>query len=460
MAVDARPLREHVSLTNFYKHLQVGALPLTLIPLLALYGVCTTKTDSRTLWVTAIYYLFTTMAITAGYHRAFAHKAYEASSALKFVLLMFGAGAMQGSGKWWIRGHRAHHRYSDTPQDPYGVHEGFWHAHLGWMFFTPRFKPGYVDMSDIDKDKLIQWQHKNFVSLMLFFGVAAPLLVCGLGWGDWRGGFYYACMLRLTCSHHATFSINSVAHYLGEATYDDLRSPRDNLLTAIITNGEGYHNFHHEFPYDYRNAIRWYQYDPTKAFIWVCSLFKLATRLRRCEDDHIERSRLQMQQKRLDERKARIPWPKAGEELPELTASDVAERVRADSAKLIICDGFVHDVTDFMADHPGGRALISTRLGRDITEDFHGKVYKHSNAGNNALQMLRVAKIKDESVCSIAKTSAFEPHSTTVALSNSEDDSQSDDAASDASSARTPENAMTILKDAGVEVNVVELLEL
>ena len=52
------------------------------------------------------------------------------------------------------------------------------------------------------------------------------------------------------------------------------------MITALVTIGEGYHNFHHQFPMDYRNAIKWYQYDPTKWFIWACQQIGLASHLK------------------------------------------------------------------------------------------------------------------------------------------------------------------------------------
>jgi len=81
----------------------------------------------------------------------------------------------------------------------------------------------------------------------------------------------------------STFCVNSLAHWLGESPFDDKHSPRDHLVTALVTIGEGYHNFHHQFPMDYRNAIKWYQYDPTKWFIWVCQQLGLASHLKVCD---------------------------------------------------------------------------------------------------------------------------------------------------------------------------------
>jgi fatty-acid desaturase len=78
----------------------------------------------------------------------------------------------------------------------------------------------------------------------------------------------------------STFCVNSLAHWLGETPFDDKHTPRDHFATALVTIGEGYHNFHHQFPMDYRNAIRWYQYDPTKWFIWACQKLGLASHLK------------------------------------------------------------------------------------------------------------------------------------------------------------------------------------
>ena len=209
---------------------------------------------------------------------------------------MVGAGAVEGSIRWWARGHRAHHRYTDTDLDPYNAHKGLLWSHIGWMILKPRRKPGVADVSDLSTNDIVQWQHRHYLKLVFIMGVIFPTLVAGLGWGDWKGGYVYAGLLRLVFVHHvsvgkgwrtarsclvqSTFCVNSLAHYLGETPFDDKHTPRDHLITALVTFGEGYHNFHHQFPMDYRNAIKWYQYDPTKWLIWVCQQFGLASHLK------------------------------------------------------------------------------------------------------------------------------------------------------------------------------------
>ena len=107
-----------------------------------------------------------------------------------------------------------------------------------------------------------------------------------------------------------------MAHWLGETTFDDKLTPRDHFITAVVTLGEGYHNFHHQFPMDYRNAVKWYQWDPTKWFIAVCSSFGLASHLRKFPDVEVKRSLLTMRLKKLEEEQKSVPRLLFSDELP------------------------------------------------------------------------------------------------------------------------------------------------
>lgn len=93
------------------------------------------------------------------------------------------------------------------------------------MIFKPRTRIGVADVSDLTRSKVVRWQHKNYLSLLLIMGLAVPTVVAGLGWGDWKGGFFFAGAARLMFVHHSTFCVNSLAHWLGEHTFDDKHTP-------------------------------------------------------------------------------------------------------------------------------------------------------------------------------------------------------------------------------------------
>ncbi|KAI0937509.1 hypothetical protein AcV7_003516 [Taiwanofungus camphoratus] len=374
---------------NWWKELNYLSLSiLTITPMIALWGAFRVHLRWETAVWSVIYYYMTGLGITAGYHRLWAHRSYNASKPLQYILAIAGAGAVEGSIKWWSRGHRAHHRYTDTELDPYNAHRGFWWSHIGWMLVKPRRKPGVADVSDLSKNEVVRWQHRWYLQLIISFGFLVPMFVAGLGWGDWAGGFFYAGAARLTFVHHSTFCVNSLAHWLGEAPFDDKHTPRDHVITAFVTIGEGYHNFHHQFPMDYRNAIKWYQYDPTKWFIWACQKVGLASHLKVFPENEVRKGQLTMQLKRLRETQDGLLFAPDVNELPVISWESFQEQ--SSKRALVVIGGFIHDVSAFMDEHPGGRHLVAKNIGKDATTAFFGGVYDHSNAAHNWLSMMRV----------------------------------------------------------------------
>jgi stearoyl-CoA desaturase (delta-9 desaturase) len=349
-------------------------------------------------WPTAIwavvYYFLTGLGITAGYHRLWSHTSYSARLPLQIFLAVMGGGAVQGSIQWWSRGHRAHHSYTDTDKDPYSVNKGILYAHFGWMLLKQDPKRiGRSDVTDLNDDPVVMWQHKHYIKVVLTMGLLLPMLVAGF-WGDSAGGLVYAGILRFFFVQQATFCINSLAHWLGDQPFDDRNSPRDHGFTALITLGEGYHNFHHEFPSDYRNAIEWHQYDPTKWSIWVWKQLGLAYDLKQFRANEIEKGRVQQLQKKLDRKRAKLDWGIPLAQLPVMEWEDFVEPARTDGRELIAVAGVVHDVAGFTAKHPGGKAMIKAWIGRDATAVFNGGVYNHSNAAHNLLSTMRVGVVR------------------------------------------------------------------
>src|SRR6195952_2386019 len=206
----------------------------------------------------------------------------------------------------------------------------------------------------------------------------------------------YTFLIRLeTITNRVlAFCVNSLAHWLGDQPFDDRNSPRDHVITALVTLGEGYHNFHHEFPSDYRNAIEWWQYDPTKWFIWVNKKIGLAHNLKQFRSNEIEKGRVQQLQKKLDQKRTTLDWGIPLEQLPVMEWDDFKEQATTEGRALVAVAGVIHDVSGFIADHPGGRALIASGIGKDATAMFNGGVYNHSNAAHNLLSTMRIGVIR------------------------------------------------------------------
>ncbi|KAI6159068.1 delta 9-fatty acid desaturase protein [Pisolithus thermaeus] len=304
------------------------ALPLRAIlgitPMLGTVGGYFTSLRWETaLWAVTYYYM-TGLGITAGYDRLWAHRSYNVSRPLQIALALLGAGAVEGSIKWRARGHRAHHQYTDTDLDPYNARKRVLWSHIGWMIIKPRCRPGVADMVT----------SRHYLKLVVIMGIVLPTVVPGLGWGDWQGGYVYVGLLRLLFIHHSRPSTTSIP-------------PCDHLISARITIDEGYHNFHHQLPMDYRNAIRWYQYDLTK---WSARRLALPpiSRYGTFPENEVRKGQLTMHLKRLREAQETLTWPSDNSHLP----------------------------------HPGGRHLAKN-VERDAATAFFGGVYDHSNAAHN-----------------------------------------------------------------------------
>jgi len=248
------------------------------------------------------------MSITGGYHRLWAHRTYEARLGLRIFYLIFGTMALQNSVFVWCSGHRSHHLYvDDLDRDPYSARRGFWFSHIGWMLREyPSGTPDFSNIPDLRKDRLLAFQHRYYVPLALAANFGLPL-AAGLVFHDLWGMLLLAGVLRLVWSHHVTFFINSLAHMWGTRPYTEDNSARDNPALAVVTYGEGYHNFHHIFAHDYRNGVRWWQWDPTKWLIAGLQFVGLTRRLKRTPWFQIERALLAMQFQRAQARLAKLP---------------------------------------------------------------------------------------------------------------------------------------------------------
>lgn len=238
----------------------------------------------------------TGLSITVGYHRYFAHRTFEVNPVINFLVLFFGAAAFEQSALYWASQHRDHHRYVDTEKDPYSIKKGFFYAHIGWLILWEH-QVDYDNVKDLQKNALVMHQNRYYVWWAIGSGILLPLLIGALT-GHLLGAFLVTVCLRLAFVHHSTFSINSVCHTFGKATYDIYASAKDHWLVAFITNGEGYHNFHHRFSGDYRNGVRWYHWDPSKWTIKLLEKLGLAWDLKRVSRFSILHAKLTAEHRR------------------------------------------------------------------------------------------------------------------------------------------------------------------
>jgi len=227
--------------------------------LAALYGfyVAVAKASWFTLiWAYGLYF-FGGLGITAGAHRLWSHRSYKAKWPVRVFLMICNCIALQNDVIEWVRDHRVHHKYSETTADPHDATRGFFFAHMGWLLVRKHpdvIKKGkQIDLSDVYSDPVLAFQRKFYFPLAMFFCFIMPTLVPMYFWNETAlNAFLTAGIFRYTWLLHCTWVINSIAHIFGNRPYDKNINPRQNIIAALASLGEGWHNYHHVFPYDYR----------------------------------------------------------------------------------------------------------------------------------------------------------------------------------------------------------------
>lgn len=209
-------------------------------------------------------------AVTGFYHRYFSHKAFRTSRLLQFIFALLGSTAVQRGPLWWASQHRHHHVNSDRREDAHSpVQHGFLWSHLGWFLSDAHF----ATRTDRVKE-LAQFPELRFLDR---FDILVPILfaLAIYGLGEWLASvapglgtnglqlLVWGFAVSTVALYHATFSVNSLAHAWGSRRYETTDHSRNNLIIALITLGEGWHNNHHHYPGSARQGFYWWEVDFT-----------------------------------------------------------------------------------------------------------------------------------------------------------------------------------------------------
>lgn len=217
--------------------------------------------------VAVVLYFLRMFAITAFYHRFFAHKAFKTSRGMQFIFAVIGASATQRGPLWWAAHHRRHHRFADKEQDPHSPKQGFLWSHTGWFLSKQNFKTDFSLVSELAIYPELRWLDRFDIAVpvmlaltLYFIGDVAAELFPALNTSGWQlviWGYFISTVVLI----HATLLINSLAHKVGSRRYQTHDQSRNNFLLALITLGEGWHNNHHFHAASARQGFYWWEVD-------------------------------------------------------------------------------------------------------------------------------------------------------------------------------------------------------
>lgn len=220
------------------------------------------------------------LGITIGYHRMLTHESFKATPVLRAILIICGCMAVEGGPLSWVATHVKHHAFSDDDEDPHSPMKSFWHAHMGWIFT----KQSYADPKEyaphLLEDRMLVAIDRAY-PLWIGLALLIPYLI-----GGWTG-LLWGGFVRIFCTTHVTWSVNSVCHTFGKRAFATTDESRNNWIIGLLAFGEGWHNNHHAFPKSAFHGMRWYQFDLSGLIIRAFEALGLVTDVQRVSDDAI-----------------------------------------------------------------------------------------------------------------------------------------------------------------------------
>ncbi|XP_074033517.1 acyl-CoA Delta-9 desaturase [Leptinotarsa decemlineata] len=272
-----------------------NAIGFLVLHLIGFYGIyCCLKCHIATVAWMVIVGLMSAEGVTFGAHRLYSHKCFKATFSLRLILILLQTVAGQNCLYIWARDHRQHHKFSDTDADPHNASRGFFFSHIGWLMSKKHpaviEKGKTIDMSDLEADPLVMFQKKYYKPLYVIFAIVLPVIVPVYAWNEtYYYSFLVSYMARYIIVLNATWSVNSIAHLFGTKPFDKFILPVESTFVAFISVGEGWHNYHHTFPWDYRAAELGSNFMLTTFLIDLCSYFGLTYDLKTASFKMVEK---------------------------------------------------------------------------------------------------------------------------------------------------------------------------
>ncbi len=215
----------------------------------------------------AVMYTLIGLGVTVGFHRMLTHRSFQPHPVIKCILLVLGSMSFEGPALDWAATHIKHHAQADRPGDPHSPLEGFFHAHIGWLFSG--MADPHLYCRHLEKDRMVVFLSRT----SLLWSLLSLLIPFALG--GWSG-LLWGGLVRMFLTHHVTWSVNSVCHTFGKRAFETNDQSHNEWVVGLLGFGEGWHNNHHAFPRSAFHGLRWWQFDFSGYLIWMLERLGLA----------------------------------------------------------------------------------------------------------------------------------------------------------------------------------------
>lgn len=222
-------------------------------------------------------FVLSTIGIGVAMHRYFVHRSFRCGPVMRAFLAAIATMAVQGSVLKWVSNHRRHHLHSDKPGDVHSPYydgdgrrhrsfaKGMAYAQGGWVWDKATTDAAYY-AKDILADPISMFFTRT---RWFWYALSAVIIPAAIGYAcggvhTMVGCILFAGLFRSYVMTAATSLVNSVCHSDGRWGYRRYQTPdgtTNELLTTLVTFGEGLHNNHHRFPRDAYLSHAWYEVD-------------------------------------------------------------------------------------------------------------------------------------------------------------------------------------------------------
>jgi len=210
-------------------------------------------------WITVFYFLFlitiSSIGLTAGAHRLYAHQAFVAIWQLRLFIMLAHTLAGVGSIYNWVFWHRIHHTNYGTQRDPYNHKKGFVYSHVvSNLMSAPSDLKTYardIDMRDVEADGYIWTQRKFYWIFFITLGFLLPVNVAVKYLGEsYINSFLIIGAARLMITTNISWLVNSALLVWGLKKGD--KFPVDDNSVFFLSKSY-WLNYHYMLPWDWKN---------------------------------------------------------------------------------------------------------------------------------------------------------------------------------------------------------------
>jgi stearoyl-CoA desaturase (delta-9 desaturase) len=261
------------------------AVPIVAIHLLAFLALVPSLFSWTGFWLCLVgIYVYGGLGINLAYHRLLTHRSFKCPLWLERSFVVVALCCMEDAPGSWVATHRLHHNDSDERPDPHSPLVSFLWSHVGWLMVENRevrCMTAYDRYArDVLRDPFYLVLQRTLLPVWIYLAHAVLYFAIGVGVVALSGGSWseaatfgtsllvWGVLLRTVGVWHITWSVNSLTHLFGYQSYETGENSRNNWLVALLSNGEGWHNNHHQDPASASNSHRWWEIDTVWILIW------------------------------------------------------------------------------------------------------------------------------------------------------------------------------------------------